>query len=76
MALSSLAMCRLRTVGECWLGCRLWEEYVLVRSSRGSARCGGMVKGDRVLGRQPALRSGQRAKYPRAMDFLLDAMML
>jgi hypothetical protein len=31
---------------------------------------------DRVLGRQPALRSGQRAKYPRAMDFLLDAMML
>ena len=27
MVLSSLAMCRLRTLGD-WLGCRLWEEWL------------------------------------------------
>jgi hypothetical protein len=43
-------------------------------SGIGAVRWNG--QSDRVLGRQPALRSGQRAKYPRAMDFLLDAMML
>ena len=62
--------------------CDCGRSWALIRFGlklRGSARSGGMVQGGGALSGQSALRSGQRAEYPRAMvfatamDFLWDA---
>ncbi len=73
VVLSSLSVRRPRILGDCWLGCRLWEELGLDKfwfQALGDRR--GAVEWSKVIGtfgRQSALCSGQRAKYPRAMVF-------
>jgi hypothetical protein len=60
VVLSSLSVRRPRILGDCWLGCRLWEELGLDSfgpKPSGSARCGGMVK-VMELGRQSACAPG------------------
>ena len=73
VVLSSLSVRRPRILGDCWLGCRLWEELGLDKfwsEALGDRR--GAVEWSKVmelLSRQSALCSGQRVKYPRAMVF-------
>ena len=62
VVLSSLCERRPRTLGDCWLGCRLWEKLGLdtfwsqaLGDRRGAVEWSKVIK---VLGRQPALRSG------------------
>ena len=72
VVLSSLSVRRPRTLGDCWLGCRLWEELALERcwsEALGDRR--GAVEWSKVMellvARALTLRSRQRVEYPRAM---------